>query len=78
MKKLAAAALTAGLLLTVGASQAGAAPADRGNCISTRDNGGAAGARISGAAGPGFGPFVAGYLGGGTLGSEARGSDCRP
>ncbi|HET9444315.1 MAG TPA: hypothetical protein VFO65_13375 [Acidimicrobiales bacterium] len=33
---------------------------------------------ISSAAGAGFGPFVADYLGGGTLGSAASAPDCRP
>lgn len=44
MRKLVAAAITAGALFVVG-SQAGAAPADQGNCISDQDNGGAAGTR---------------------------------
>lgn len=77
MRKMVAAAMTAGALL-IGAGPALAMPADAGNCISDRDNGGAAGERISSFAGPGFGPFVADYLGGGTLGTEASSPDCRP
>ena len=77
MRKTTAAVLAAGALL-IGTGPALGAPADAGNCISDRDNGGAAGERISAAAGPGLGPFVAGYLGGGTLGSEASGPACRP
>ena len=75
MRRLVAAAITAGALFVAG-SQAGAAPADRGNCISDRDNGGAAGARISSIAGPGFGPAVADALGGGAIGTSASDSDC--
>ncbi len=78
MRKLVASALLAGALVMVGDGQASADPADRGNCISTGDNGGAAGARISSAAGPGFGPAVADLLGGGWIGSIASGPACRP
>lgn len=76
MKKLMAAGLAAGTLLSAGGS-ALAAPADQGNCISSRDNGGAAGARISSAAGPGFGSAVADGIGGGVIGSTASDPDCR-
>ena len=75
MRTFAAAALTAGALF-LGAGPAWAAPADQGNCISTRDNGGAAGDRVSSSAGPGFGPAVAGSLGGGTIGSTASDGGC--
>ncbi len=77
MRKVMTAALLAAALVTIGEGQAFGAPADRGNCISNRDNGGAAGARISTAAGPGFGPAVADAIGGGTIGSEASGPACR-
>ena len=76
MRKLVAAAITAGALFVAG-SQAGAAPADQGNCISDQDNGGAAGTRISSAAGPGFGRAVADALGGGAIGTRASDPDCR-
>lgn len=75
MKKLMAAGLATAALLTTGGS-APAAPADQGNCISNRDNGGAAGARISSAAGPGFGAAVAGGIGGGVIGATASDPDC--
>jgi hypothetical protein len=77
MKKLVAAGLAAGALFAIGGGQALAEPADQGNCISTRDNGGAAGARNSAAAGPSFGPFVADLLGGGLIGSTASDPGCR-
>ena len=77
MGKLVATGLAAGALFVVGGGQALAAPADQGNCISTRDNGGAAGARISSAAGPGFGSAVADSIGGGVIGSTASSPDCR-
>ena len=77
MRKLVATALLAGALFSLGGAQALATPADQGNCISTNDNGGAAGARISSAAGPGFGPAVAGALGGGTIGATAADASCR-
>jgi hypothetical protein len=77
MRRLIAVGLAAGALCTVGVGPALAAPADEGNCISTSDNGGAAGARISSSAGPGFGPAVADAIGGGTLGSAARDPACR-
>ena len=76
MRTLVAAALMAGALFTSG-GQALGAPADQGNCISNRDNGGAAGARTSSAAGPGFGRAVADAIGGGTIGSEASDPACR-
>ncbi len=76
MRRLVAAAITAGALFLAG-SQAGAAPADQGNCISDRDNGGAAGTRISSVAGPGFGPAVADAIGGGAIAARASDSDCR-
>ena len=78
MRKLVAAAFLAGAVIMVGDGHASGEPADRGNCISTGDNGGAAGARISAAAGPGFGPAVAGAIGGGFIGSTASGPACRP
>jgi hypothetical protein len=78
MRKIVTAALLAGGLFIAGGDDALGAPADRGNCISTRDNGGAAGARISSAAGPGFGPAVADAIGGGVLGSAASDPACRP
>ena len=78
MRKLVAAALVAGAMIMGGAGQAGGEPADRGNCISARDNGGDAGARISSAAGPGFGLGVASVIGGGAIGSLASGPSCRP
>ena len=53
MRKLMAAGLAMAALF-VGGGQAPAAPPDRGNSISDRDNGGAAGERVSSAAGPGF------------------------
>lgn len=77
MRKLMAAGLAAGTLLTAGGGQALAAPPDQGNCISNRDNGGAAGARISSAAGPRFGTAVADAIGGGVIGSTASNPDCR-
>lgn len=77
MRKLITAALAAGALFSAGGGPALAAPADEGNCISNGDNGGAAGARISSAAGPGFGQAVADGIGGGVIGSTARGRDCR-
>ena len=77
MRKLVAAALTAGALFIVGGDQASSAPADQGNCIANADNGGAAGARNSSLAGPGFGAGVADAIGGGTLGSWASAPGCR-
>jgi len=77
MRRLVTAGLAAGALCIVGAGHALAAPADQGNCISTRDNGGAAGARVSSAAGPGFGLAVADAIGGGEIGSTASNPDCR-
>lgn len=77
MRKLISAALVAGTMLTVGGGQASGAPADQGNCISNRDNGGAAGARIAPVAGPGFGPAVADAIGGGAIGSTANDPACR-
>ena len=77
MKKLLAGALLAGALFIVGDGPALSAPADRGNCVSNRDNGGAAGARISSAAGPGFGSTVADAIGGGVIGSTASDPACR-
>ena len=77
MKKLMARGLLAATLVLAGAGPALAAPADQGNCVSARDNGGAAGERVSGAAGPGFGPAVAAYLGVGTIGATASAEDCR-
>jgi hypothetical protein len=76
-KLLASACLVAGFVLAAGAPQAGAAPADQGNCVSTRDNGGAAGARISAVAGPGFGPWVADAIGAGVIGDDAGDPACR-
>jgi hypothetical protein len=76
-KRMARGVLAAALALVGGTGPALAAPADQGNCVSTRDNGGAAGERVSGAAGPGFGPAVAGFLGGGTIGATASAEDCR-
>ena len=78
MRKPLAAAFLGGALFVAGGGDALAAPADQGNCISTRDNGGDAGTRISTWAGRGFGTGVADALGGGTIGSEARGASCRP
>ena len=72
MRKLMAAGLAAGTLLTVGGGQALAAPPDQGNCISNRDNGGAAGARISSAAGPRFGTAVADAIGSGVIGFNGQ------
>lgn len=78
MKRLLAlACLVAGFVLAAGAPRAGAVPADQGNCVSTRDNGGAAGGRISPVAGPGFGTAVAGAIGGGVIGDDARDPACR-
>jgi hypothetical protein len=77
MRRLMATGLAAGALCLVGGGQALAVPADEGNCISTRDNGGAAGARVSAAAGPGFGLAVADLIGGGELGSTASDPGCR-
>jgi len=77
MRRLMAAGLAAGALCFAGAGQAPAAPADQGNCISTRDNGGAAGDRVSSNAGPGFGAAVAAAIGGGVLGSTASDPACR-
>lgn len=77
MRKLVGSALLVGALFTGGEGQANSAPADQGNCISNRDNGGAAGARISSAAGPGFGPAVADAIGGGAIGSTAGDPGCR-
>jgi hypothetical protein len=78
MRRLVAAAAAAGLLCIGGVGAGLGAPADQGNCISTRDNGGAAGVRVSSSAGPGFGPAVADAIGAGALGSTARGAGCRP
>ena len=75
MRRLVVATAVAGMLLLAGAGLG--APADQGNCISTRDNGGAAGARVSSSAGPGFGLAVADAIGGGGIGSTARGVECR-
>jgi hypothetical protein len=77
MRRLMAAGLAAATLSLAGAGQAPAAPADEGNCISTRDNGGAAGERVSAAAGPGFGAAVASLIGGGVIGSTASDPACR-
>lgn len=77
MRKLVAAACMTMALVSVGGGKASAAPADEGNCISDRDNGGAAGARISAAAGPGFGPAVAEAIGGGAIGATASDPACR-
>ena len=77
MKRVIAAGLAAATLLTAGGGPAVAAPADQGNCISTRDNGGAAGERVSSAAGRGFGPAVAAAIGGGVIGSTASDPECR-
>ena len=77
MRRLVAAGAAAGMLCIAGVAQGFAAPADQGNCISTRDNGGAAGTRVSSSAGPGFGPAVADAIGAGVLGSTARGAECR-
>ena len=74
---LASACLVSSFVLAAGAPQAGAAPADQGNCVSTRDNGGATGVRISAVAGPGFGPRVAGAIGGGVIGDDASDPTCR-
>ena len=74
---LASVCLAAGFVLAAGPTQAGATPADEGNCVSTRDNGGDGGARISAAAGPGFGSWLAGAIGGGAIGDDARDPDCR-
>ena len=76
MRTFMAAALAAGALF-IGGGQAYGEPADRGNCVSTDDNGGAAGDRISSWAGPGFGGAVSDGLGGGTIGSRASSPDCR-
>ena len=78
MRNPMATGLVAAALLATGAAQALAAPPDRGNCISDRDNGGAAGDRISSAAGPGFGPAVAGGIGGGVIGATASDPAYRP
>ena len=77
MRRSTTAALAVATLLTLGATKAGASPADEGNCISTRDNGRAAGARVSSFAGPGFGQFVADAIGGGALGATASDPECR-
>lgn len=77
MRKFMTAALMAAALVTIGEGRAFGAPADQGNCISNRDNGGAAGARISADAGPGFGPAVADAIGGGAIGSTASDPECR-
>ena len=77
MKRLMAGALIAGALFIAGDGPALSAPTDQGNCVSDRDNGGAAGARISSAAGPGFGPAVADAIGGGVIGSRASDPACR-
>lgn len=77
MKKLIVAVFATGALWAYGGPAAGAIPADQGNCISTRDNGGAAGARISSAAGPGFGPAIADAIGGGVIGTTASEPACR-
>jgi hypothetical protein len=74
VRKLVAAAMTAAALCVAG-SPAGAA-VDQGNCISDRDNGGAAGTRISSVAGPALGPAVADALGGGAIGTTASNPDC--
>ena len=76
MRRLIATAVVAAALAATG-GPASAVPADEGNCISTRDNGGAAGDRVSSAAGPGFGAAVAAYLGGGTIGETASSPGCR-
>lgn len=76
-RKVMTAALMAAALVTIGEGRAFGAPADQGNCISNRDNGGAAGARISAVAGPGFGPAVADAIGGGAIGSTASDPECR-
>ena len=77
MRRFLVATLMTGALFVVGGVPALAAPADQGNSISDRDNGGAAGKRVSAAAGPGFGPAVADLIGGGVIGSTASDTDCR-
>jgi hypothetical protein len=77
MRRVIAIGLAAGALYTLGVGKPLAAPADQGNCISTRDNGGAAGTRTSSAAGPGFGPAVAEAIGAGVIGSTASDPGCR-
>ncbi len=74
---LASGCLVAGLVFAADTPQVGAAPADQGNCVSTRDNGGAAGTRISAVAGPGFGAGVATAIGGGVIGDDASDPSCR-
>lgn len=76
MRKLAVAGLVSGLVF-MGLGGQASGEADQGNCISRFDNGGAAGARNSAAAGPGFGPAVADVLGGGWLGARASDPSCR-
>lgn len=77
MRKIITTGVVAAALFTVNGGQALADPADQGNCISSRDNGGAAGDRVSSAAGPGFGPAVAQAIGGGAIGSTASDPGCR-
>ncbi len=76
MRKLVVAGLVSGLVF-IGLRGQASGEADEGNCISSFDNGGAAGARNSAAAGPGFGPAVADALGGGWLGARASDPSCR-
>ena len=78
MRKVAATGIAVGaMVIPGGGGVALAAPADQGNCISTQDNGGAAGDRISSSAGRGFGPVVASAIGGGVLGARASDPSCR-
>lgn len=76
MRKFVVAGLVSGVL-SMGLGGQASGEADQGNCISSFDNGGAAGARNSAAAGPGFGPAVADFLGGGWLGARASDPYCR-
>ena len=75
MRKFVAGLIAAGALWAAGGVAYGA-PADEGNCISDRDNGGAAGGRISAVAGPGFGGAVADGIGGGVIGDAASDPAC--
>lgn len=77
MKKLVSTVFMAAALITASGGEAVAEPADEGNCISDRDNDGAAGARVSSVAGPGFGPAVADAISGGVIGSTASDPACR-
>lgn len=65
-------------LIGLGASQAPAAPADRGNCWGNFVNGAQNGSAVSADAGPRYGLSFAPLVKGGTVGRLISSPDCRP